>query len=85
MNSNTKYVDQLVFETAALDLGIPLDKVRSAFEAQVQFTSRKIGEGSLETVMWPYFGKFRPKLPKLYKKQQMMGEREIRKATKRPK
>lgn len=84
MNSNSKYVDQLVFETASLELGIPIEQIRSAFNAQVQYTSRAIGEGNLETVMWPFFGKFQPKILKLYKKQRTAAETGIRKATKKP-
>lgn len=86
MNSNSKEVEELVFETAALELGLPLSMVKSVFlKGQVQFTSRKIAEGSLETIMWPRFGKFRPKFSIMYKIHNSMATREIKKATKKPK
>lgn len=86
MNSNSKYTEEIVFETASLDLGIPVDVVKKVFmEGQVQFTSKKIAEGTLETVMWPRLGKFRPKFKQIAKIDKTIASREIKKATKKPK
>ncbi len=86
MNSNSKFVDEAVFETAAVELGVPIEVVKKVFmKGQVQFTSRKIAEGSLETIMWPRFGKFRPKFKAVYKSHTAMASREIKKVTKKPK
>lgn len=86
MNSNSKFIEEAVFETASLELGIPIDVVKKVFmEGQVGFTSRKIAEGSLETIMWPRFGKFRPKFKAIYKSHTEMARKQIRKVTKKPK
>ena len=81
---NTEYVEQMVFETAALELGLELKTVKEVFQAQVEFTSRKIAEGTLETVMWPDLGKFTPKMDVRYKQMVNLATREIKKATKNP-
>lgn len=83
MRENSKKVKELVFETAAVDLGISQSLVEEVFQAQVKFTSRKIGEGGFETVMWPKFGKFRPKMKDYYIVQREKATKEIRQATKK--
>lgn len=84
MNSNSEYVHSLVFETASAELGIDLKTVEAVFKAQVQYTSRKIGEGTLETIMWPRIGKFRPKMKEMRLMDKKLATADIRKATKTP-
>lgn len=61
--SATKIVcNEFLYRMTAAKTSVSPEQVEEFFSFICEFTEKKINEGSLETVMIPHFGKFRPKL-----------------------
>ena len=58
----SKVINQRLYKETSLKTGVPPTQVEEFFKMVCKFTEETISRGGCETIMWPFFGKFKVKV-----------------------
>lgn len=70
-----KVVNQRLYKETSLRTGIPPSQVEEFFKMTCKFTEETISRGGCETIMWPFFGKFKVKVKQFQMLESIRNQR----------